>query len=367
MQFSCLKFNCISKNSDKISGDDGAPKKDDFFDTGKILIYRRVKNILIGFLAVFTVVSLLPSCEQNAGPAGAAPASGAKNTRSLQSVGNGNNSGTNNVNPGAQTDNSSQNFDPNSSGNQQTQQSTSSATAGPVGDPDEIKYVDNLGSLYLTYKQNKFAEDVAFSCPGDSFMLGEKSTFDKDGETKDRIYQFKCGFLQDGTSRPLRKKSCEWSNRTKVKKDVDFKCPDGKFMAGQKSYYVLAEKDREYQYECCQLVNESDDEAVITKVKQNDGTDFTVCSNEEQRVPPQFKNWPDFTPYIHVDVNERIEDFSYSCEKTGILPLGGLSVNFEMIPVENAILNQVRTHFNGQSFDRRHSFYCCSTTFKKTN
>lgn len=239
--------------------------------------------------------------------------------------------------------------------------STESSLVGPPnpkGDPLQVLYHQEAKWLYLSEVQNSFTQPVDFSCPGDAILVGEKSSFDNKENTADRKYQFYCQFMTDGQGVGLRKTNCELSNIFKGE-DIAYTCPAGKFMSGQKSWYRSDSKDREYQYECCELLTQSEKKIGVNFQESEEGASKELCSSDELKVPTQLKNIPNFAAMVNVDVNDRFEEVNYSCAGAAVLPLGGLSVNFEPLPLENAVLRRVKSHLNSDNHDRSHSFYCC--------
>lgn len=232
----------------------------------------------------------------------------------------------------------------------------------PDGDPDLVQY-SQVHPAFVSAIRNDFKNNVAFSCPGDSVLYGESSVFDVQGASKDRQYGFQCQFMEDGQGVPLRKASCSWSEEQKGK-NIDFSCPQGKFLAGQRSSYNAQAKDRKYQYQCCELRNIEGKKAGVSTGMMEDGSSITMCSNDEQRVPTQLQDLESFQQLVNIDVNDRLQPVSYNCANAALLPLGGLTVNLEVIPIENAVLHQVKSRLLPESFDRRHSFYCCQLTIK---
>ena len=230
----------------------------------------------------------------------------------------------------------------------------------PDGDPSEVIYLTGGLGSYLSPLQNEPKEDVEYSCPGDSFLIGEKSEWDRGEDSGDRTYQFRCQFLTDGQGLPIRKTKCSLSDPISDGV-IDFSCPVGKYLAGQVSSYNEETKNRTYQYECCEARSEQNGEKLSPNIgtSQITGETLEMCTTDKDRVPAQLQSHPIFTSQVNVDVNNRMGSLDYDCSAAAILPQGGMRINLETEDIPYAILNRVKSTFYPDAQDRRHSFYCC--------
>lgn len=99
---------------------------------------------------------------------------------------------------------------------------------------------------------------INFSCPTDSFLVGEKSTVVP--HQQDRTHSYSCCSLATNpatASFSLKKKECKWSSWLNgYGGQVSYSCPSGTLMGGIQSEVVPHPRhskviDRRYQYECC--------------------------------------------------------------------------------------------------------------------
>ena len=229
----------------------------------------------------------------------------------------------------------------------------------PDGDMNQVKYMSGSFGSYLSPIQNLPRGQVDFRCPGDSFLVGEKSEWDSEEGSKDRIYQYRCQFLTDGQGVPIRKSSCSLSENI-TDTVLDFSCPAGKYLAGQVSSFNTQSGDRQYKFECCEARSEQNGKKLAPNVETlQTGEPLEMCTTDEDRIPQQLKSLPDYSKLVNIDVNDRMGELDYNCSDAALLPLGGLEVNFQIIPIPDAILTRVKSTFYPDVQDRRHSFYCC--------
>ena len=229
----------------------------------------------------------------------------------------------------------------------------------PNGDPSQVKYIGGSIGAYLSPIQNVPKGAVDFRCPGDSFLVGEKSTWDQEEKSKDRIYQYRCQFIADGQGVPIRKSNCELSDPI-TDNVLEYSCPNGKYLAGQVSTFDDQKKDREYKYECCEARSRQSGKQLVHNIETLEtGEPLEMCTTDEVRIPELLKPIPDYSKLVNAQVNDRMGDLDYNCTDAALLPLGGLEVNFQIVPIPDAILSRVKSTFYPEAQDRRHSFYCC--------
>ncbi|MFK7825441.1 MAG: hypothetical protein AB8G05_14910 [Oligoflexales bacterium] len=227
----------------------------------------------------------------------------------------------------------------------------------PNGDPNQVIYLKGSIGSYLSPMQNNPKGAVSYHCPGDSFLAGEKSEWNNDDNNRDRTYQFRCQFLTDGQGVLIRKSECSLSDPISDTV-LDYSCPDDKYLAGQVSSYNEQSKDRVFQYECCEARSEQSGEKLTSNFETlQTGQELEMCASNEAEIPAATGAFPGFKP--NIEVNKRMSELDYNCTGAGLLPLGGLVVNFEVLPIPNAILKRVKSTFYPDVQDRRHSFYCC--------
>lgn len=228
------------------------------------------------------------------------------------------------------------------------------------GDPNAVMYQPKKSyGFYLSEHQNDPEQDVNFSCPGDSFLSGEFSKFDRD--KSDRSHKFMCQFLTDGSGQPIRKANCSLS-QVITNNNLDYTCPNDTFMSGQVSKFRGGSQPRSYQFECCEMRNASGAKLTIATEQTESGETKELCTSEKTAVRAQYRVLQQYQPMINMNVNERNGDVNYSCENAAVMQLGGLTVNHEPLPIQNAILRQVKINYDstGTSKDSQYSYYCCA-------
>ena len=228
------------------------------------------------------------------------------------------------------------------------------------GDPNAIMYQPKKSyGFYLSEHQNDPEQDVNFSCPGDSFLSGEFSKFDRD--KSDRSHKFMCQFFMDGSGQPVRKANCSLS-QVITNNNLDYTCPDDTFMSGQVSKFRGGSQPRSYQFECCEMRNASGTKLTVATEQSESGDTKELCTSEKTAVRAQYRVLQQYQPMINMNVNERNGDVNYSCENAAVMQLGGLTVNHEPTPLPNTVLRQVKINYDstGTSKDSQYSFYCCA-------
>lgn len=225
------------------------------------------------------------------------------------------------------------------------------------GDPLAVEYQPKSAyGFYLSEQQNSPGQNLRFSCPGDSFMTGISSAYDK--EHQGRSYRFMCQFFTDGTGMPMRKANCNVQSASVVQNTLDYACPDGTFMSGQ-SQSSRENMLGDYQFECCEMRTHQDKQVFVPRQDESEteGENPLLCSSQKMAIPPQYRSFPQYQPLINQNINERHADFAYSCENAAILRPGGLTVNYQPEMIPHAVLRQISIDF--RESDTFFSLYCC--------
>ena len=205
-----------------------------------------------------------------------------------------------------------------------------------------FQWVKRFGGPYFTTKLNDPKEKVLpatdsaavrpFHCPGDSFYVGEQSTYDEE----DRVFKAACIFFEDGTERPVKKGECKiYEPANKAQRPVEFKCPKDTFLAGQLSTFEEAEKDRIYQFECCQMQNWDGKTISILKAQTESGQSVDYCQEVRRQ---------GYTAKPNLDVNLPKDPVNFTCDDGEVL---------------TSITSEYRGWSEDNEGDRRYSFKCC--------
>lgn len=236
-------------------------------------------------------------------------------------------------------------------------------------------------------QKNYLAPDLQpklFHCPGDSFLVGERSVF----KDNDRMPQYACEFFEDEGGNAIRKSNCETRDE-KITGDgsTAFKCEGDKLLAGVKSRYDMPSLDRKYAYECCDAKTH-DGKSVVFMTVGADSDRKTVCEKRYQK--EDFKNIGFYASYYSsqaatVGVNGQGpsgEKLPIDFQCSGMSPksklTGGVNLDLESSQIEElskaklltedinhaSILRELSSNYFNDTHDRIYTYSCCFLTVK---
>lgn len=180
-----------------------------------------------------------------------------------------------------------------------------------------MKYLLNSEYVYLAPKQNNFTlNNPGFECPSGSVLVGVQSLYDM--TLRDRIYQARCAFLEDGMRRLVTKGECTDHSVNHDKGDMDFQCPAGKLLTGHSNVFSAGTRDRLHKLRCCKFTTEDGNAIDFYSEDEQDGEKpETMC---EQRVPARrAKTLYNNLMLANRDVNPDRQTINFVCQPGMVL------------------------------------------------
>jgi hypothetical protein len=246
------------------------------------------------------------------------------------------------------------------------------ASTGGAGNPNAGKGFDSPNffspneaegsklslNTYNSQFLNKAGEAIDFQCPGDSVFYGLTSTYEDKGA--DRRWLVTCAFYADAQGAWIRKTSCkDYPLTGSLRRDRSFNCPTGEVLAGMSSNFDGANKDRNWNFQCCNLSGAGNTPVTYSSDK---------CTNEVPQAATQVLSSFFFSMYrqdglgsmgVNQEVNEYHQPLQFSCQLAVRYDPSQKDVQSAVTPVMGSMISGIKLTYGEGADDARFSFQCC--------